>query len=256
MGKMTNAPELLSRLREASRCMALPCPSAADELRIACRALAQTTEAESPEIEAAGLDLAKAAEAVGDRDSSLRLHLAATNPDVPNPDSCGVEPRWPHLGRCPEPRRVAAGRREVPRPCSGAALVTGILASPVRSGRGALGVHQLRLSAGMAASSAGDGLLPACLAARHSGGRHHGKVGGLLRPHARRLSAAVPVSSPAEDDPGVGGVPEHPGGAALSGWASSPLCCFWRRAEHLRSAGESLVRGTELRTECDSSGQC
>src|ERR1035441_8915152 len=75
MGKMTTAPELLSRLREASRCMALPCPSAADELRIACRALAQTTEAESPEIAAAGLDLAKAAEAVGDPDSNLSLHL-------------------------------------------------------------------------------------------------------------------------------------------------------------------------------------
>jgi hypothetical protein len=56
MGKMTNAPELLSRLREVGRCMALPV-SAADEVRMACRALAHTTEAESPEIAVAGLDL-------------------------------------------------------------------------------------------------------------------------------------------------------------------------------------------------------
>ena len=53
---MTNAPELLSRLREVGRCMALPV-SAADEVRMACRALAHTTEAESPEIAVAGLDL-------------------------------------------------------------------------------------------------------------------------------------------------------------------------------------------------------
>jgi hypothetical protein len=70
---MTNAPQLLSRLREVGRCMAVP--SAADEVRKACRALAETTEAESAEIAAAGLDLAKAAEAVGDRDANLRLHL-------------------------------------------------------------------------------------------------------------------------------------------------------------------------------------
>src|ERR1019366_3490351 len=75
MGKMTNAPELLSRLREVGRCMALPV-SAADEVRTACRALAQTTEAESAEIAAAGQDLAKAAEAVGDGHSAnLRVHL-------------------------------------------------------------------------------------------------------------------------------------------------------------------------------------
>ena len=76
MGKMTNAPELLSRLREVSRCMALPFPSSADELRTACRALAHTTEAEHPEIGAAGLDLAKAAEDdLQDASFNLRLHL-------------------------------------------------------------------------------------------------------------------------------------------------------------------------------------
>src|ERR1035441_3948709 len=74
MGKMTNAPELLSRLREVGRCMAFPV-SAADEVRMACRALAQTTAAESAEIAAAGQDLAKAAEAVGEPDFDLRLHL-------------------------------------------------------------------------------------------------------------------------------------------------------------------------------------
>ena len=63
-GKITNAPELLSRLREVNRCMELSSPSAVDEVRTACRALAHTTEAESPEIAAAGLDLAKAAEGV------------------------------------------------------------------------------------------------------------------------------------------------------------------------------------------------
>ena len=62
MGKMTNVPQLLSRLREVSRCMALPFPSAAQEVLIACRALADTTEAESAEIAAAGLDFAEAAE--------------------------------------------------------------------------------------------------------------------------------------------------------------------------------------------------
>src|ERR1035437_7829521 len=67
---MTNAPELLSRLQEVGRCMALPFPSAAQEVRTACRALAQTTEAESAEIAAAGQDLAKAAEAVGDGHSA------------------------------------------------------------------------------------------------------------------------------------------------------------------------------------------
>jgi hypothetical protein len=73
---MTNAPELLSRLREVSRCMALALPSAADEVRTACRALADTTEAESPEIAAAGLDLTKAAEGVSDSNTNLRLHLS------------------------------------------------------------------------------------------------------------------------------------------------------------------------------------
>ena len=58
---MTNAPELLSRLQEVGRCMALPFPSAAHEVRTACRALAHTTEAEGPEIAAAGQDLARAA---------------------------------------------------------------------------------------------------------------------------------------------------------------------------------------------------
>jgi predicted transcriptional regulator len=58
---MTNAPELLSRLREVGRCMELELPSAAQEVRIACRALAETTEAESAEIAAAGLGLAEAA---------------------------------------------------------------------------------------------------------------------------------------------------------------------------------------------------
>src|ERR1035441_8577946 len=75
MGKMTNAPELLSRLREVGRCMALPV-SAADEVRTACRAMVQTTEAESAEIAAAGLGLAEAAAGgVGDSASNLRLHL-------------------------------------------------------------------------------------------------------------------------------------------------------------------------------------
>jgi hypothetical protein len=65
-GKITNAPELLSRLQEVGRCMELSSPSAVDEVRVACRALAQTTEAESPEIAAAGLDLARAAEGASD----------------------------------------------------------------------------------------------------------------------------------------------------------------------------------------------
>ena len=73
---MTNAPELLSRLREVSRCMALSSLSAADEVRAACRALADTTEAESPEIAAAGADLAKAAEGdLQDASFNLRLYL-------------------------------------------------------------------------------------------------------------------------------------------------------------------------------------
>jgi hypothetical protein len=72
---MTNAPELLSRLREVGRCMGLASASAADEVRTASRALADTTEAESPEIAAAGVDLAKAAEAVGDGHSNLLMHL-------------------------------------------------------------------------------------------------------------------------------------------------------------------------------------
>ena len=74
-GKITNPPELLSRLQEVDRCMALSSPSAADEVLIACRALAHTTEAESPEIAAAGADLARAAGGVGDSASNLRLHL-------------------------------------------------------------------------------------------------------------------------------------------------------------------------------------
>src|ERR1035441_4538880 len=73
---MTNAPELLSRLREVGRCMALPSPSAADEVRAACRTLADTTEAESAEIAAAGQDLAKAAEGdLQDASFNLCLHL-------------------------------------------------------------------------------------------------------------------------------------------------------------------------------------
>src|ERR1017187_2599111 len=76
MDKMTNAPELLSRLQEVGRWMALVVPSAADEVRTACRALAHTTEAESPEIAAAGLDLAKAAEGVSDASLNLCLHLS------------------------------------------------------------------------------------------------------------------------------------------------------------------------------------
>ena len=73
---MTNAPELLSRLREVGRCMALPSPSAADEVRTACRALADTTEAESAEIAAAGQDLAEAAGGdLQDARFNLRLHL-------------------------------------------------------------------------------------------------------------------------------------------------------------------------------------
>ena len=75
MNKIVNAPELLSRLREVGRCMALPV-SAADEVRTACRALVQTTEAGSAEIAAAGHDLAKAADGVSDPESSLRLHLS------------------------------------------------------------------------------------------------------------------------------------------------------------------------------------
>src|ERR1035441_1785158 len=71
---MTNAPELLSRLREVSRCMALPV-SAADEVRTACRTLADTTEAESAEIAAAGVGLAEAADGASDASLNLRLHL-------------------------------------------------------------------------------------------------------------------------------------------------------------------------------------
>src|ERR1035438_2434591 len=72
---MRNAHELLSRLREVGRCMALPV-SAAQEVRTACRALADTTEAESAEIAAAGLGLAEAA--AGDLQNArfnLRIHL-------------------------------------------------------------------------------------------------------------------------------------------------------------------------------------
>src|ERR1035441_5872680 len=76
MGKMTNAPELLSRLREVGRCIALPA-SATDEVRTACRALAHTTEAESPEIAAAGQDLAEAAAGdLQDARFNLRIHLS------------------------------------------------------------------------------------------------------------------------------------------------------------------------------------
>src|ERR1017187_816367 len=76
MDKITNAPELLSRLREVGRCMAVAVPSAADEVRTACRALAHTTEAEGPEIAAAGLGLAEAAEGdLQDASFNLRLHL-------------------------------------------------------------------------------------------------------------------------------------------------------------------------------------
>src|ERR1035437_2234652 len=74
---MTNAPELLSRLREVGRCMALAVPSAAPKVRTTCRALADATEAEGSEIAAAGVDLAKAAECVGDGHSAnLRVHLS------------------------------------------------------------------------------------------------------------------------------------------------------------------------------------
>jgi hypothetical protein len=74
---MTNAPELLSRLREVGRCMALAVPSAAPKVRTTCRALADATEAEGSEIAAAGVDLAKAAEVVGDGHSAnLRVHLS------------------------------------------------------------------------------------------------------------------------------------------------------------------------------------
>jgi hypothetical protein len=77
MDRITNAPELLSRLREVGRCMELSSPSAADEVRTACRALAHATEAESPEIAAAGQDLARAAEGVNDIAApALRLHLS------------------------------------------------------------------------------------------------------------------------------------------------------------------------------------
>src|SRR5664279_3472113 len=73
---MRNAPELLSRLEEVGRCMALPV-SAADEVRAACRALAQTIEAESAEIAAAGLDLAEAAAGdLQDARFNLRIHLS------------------------------------------------------------------------------------------------------------------------------------------------------------------------------------
>jgi hypothetical protein len=76
MGKMTNAPELLSRLREVGRCMALSSTSAADEVRTACRALADTTEAESHEIAVAGLGLAEAAAGdLQDARFNLRIHL-------------------------------------------------------------------------------------------------------------------------------------------------------------------------------------
>src|ERR1039457_2060992 len=69
INKITNAPELLSRLQEVGRCMELSSPSAADEVRTACRALAHTTEAESPEV--------AAAEGVSDSAApSLRLHLS------------------------------------------------------------------------------------------------------------------------------------------------------------------------------------
>jgi hypothetical protein len=72
---MTNATELISRLEELSRCMALPFSSSAGEVHTACRALAATAEAEGPEIAAAGLDLATAIEGVSDGTANLRVHL-------------------------------------------------------------------------------------------------------------------------------------------------------------------------------------
>ena len=89
---------------------------------------------------------------------------------------------------------------------------------------------------------------------RRRGGCHRGETDGLLRPHARRLSTAVPISSKAEDQPGSGGILGRFGGAAFSGWASSPLCSFRRRAEHLHCARESPVRATELETSCGPVG--
>jgi hypothetical protein len=75
---------------------------------------------------------------------------------------------------------------------------------------------------------------------RRRGGRHRGKTGGLLRPHARWLSAAVPVSSQAEDHPGLGGILERLGGPALSQMgnrhralfqtASRPSMLRWRKS--------------------------
>jgi len=73
---MTNPTELISRLEELSRCMALPFSSSADEVHTACRALADTAEDEGPEIAAAGLDLATAVEGVSDGTANLRVHLS------------------------------------------------------------------------------------------------------------------------------------------------------------------------------------
>ena len=87
---------------------------------------------------------------------------------------------------------------------------------------------------------------------RRRGGRHRGKTGGLLRPDVRRLSAAVPVSSPTEDDPGLDGIFERSGDAAFPRWANGILLPFRRRADHLRCAGEGLVRATELKADCRS----
>ena len=92
-----------------------------------------------------------------------------------------------------------------------------------------------------------DGLRAAGLAAGISGGRHRGQVGGILRLDARWLWATVPVSCRAEDRPGVGGILERVGGAALSGWTPGTLHNFGQWADHLRCPGESTVRATELK---------
>ena len=151
---MTNAPELLSRLQEVGRCMALPFPSAAHEVRTACRALAHTTEAEGPEIAAAGQDLAKAAEGgLQDASSNLHLHLCLQT----------LMARIQTAATSSQAGRIWAAAQNLAelllvtgkfaRRRSGAELDGGVPASPVRSGGRTPGVQQLRVCVGVAAAS-------------------------------------------------------------------------------------------------------
>src|ERR1039458_4078357 len=74
--------------------------------------------------------------------------------------------------------------------------------------------------------------------------RHRANPRGLLQPDARWLSVAVPLSSTAEDQPGVGGILECFGRSAFPRWATATLLPERQQAEVLRCAGENPVRAT------------